>query len=249
MLSVSDRSKGILDELVNNPSITSMDLEKKFNLTRRQLGYSFDKINEWLMAKNLPAIERTRKGHFIIDQSVFTRLSNEDQSIPVDTIILSEEQRVYLIILMLLSGEEELSLSHFTIEFDVSKNTILSDLKQVQIHLNDYDLVLHYSRKLGYVLAGKEFQIRKLLITVTYQLLHMPGGKSRVKKLTRIQTGEINEFNKRIENVESKLNLKFTDEKMTTMPYILLLILRRIKQGCEVNFFSIQYEELSNTKE
>lgn len=248
-MSLNDRSKKILDELVSNPSVTSTNLEKKYNLTRRQLGYSFNKINDWLMTKNLPVIERTNQGHFIITQSVFTRINGEEKSTHQDTTILPEKQRVHMIIMMLLSYGEELSLNHFTFELDVSKNTVLSDLKQVQTYLNDYDLVIRNSRKSGYLIEGKEFQIRKLLIHVTCQLLQMNNGKGRIKELTRIQSENIEEFNKRIEKVENTLNLRFTDEKMEAMPYVLLLILRRIEKGNEINSFSIEYEELSDTKE
>ncbi len=246
-LSLSDRSKTILAELVSNPRITSMALAKKYGLSRRQLGYCFNYINEWLITENLPAIERTRQGHFIIDQAVFTKLNGEEE--PVGSTILSVNQRVYLIIMMLLSSEEELSLTHFTAELSVSKNTVLRDLKKVQTYLNDYHLSIRYSRKSGYLLEGKEFQIRKLLINVTYQILQMHGGKSRIKELAHIRSEQINEIYRRIENVENKLNLKFTDEKIETMPYILILVLRRIEKGKQVHSFSIQYEELANTKE
>ena len=101
-VSLDDRSKNILDELVSHPSVTSTTLENKYELTRRQLGYSFNKINDWLQAKNLPVIERTRKGHFIIDQAVFTTLNGEEESELVDPAILNEDQRVYLITMMLL---------------------------------------------------------------------------------------------------------------------------------------------------
>ncbi|ALX49979.1 BglG family transcription antiterminator [Lentibacillus amyloliquefaciens] len=246
---LSERDNKILDELIRNPGITSMALEQKYSLTRRQLGYSINKINDWLMSKNLPSIERTRQGHFVIDQSVFTKLDVKDESAPMETAVLTGQQRMQMIIMMLLSSKEELSLNHFTIELDVSKNTVLNDLKDAQTFLNDYDLTIRYSRKFGYLLEGKEFQIRKLLIKITYQILSLHDGERRLKELTRIDAREIAEYNGRIENVENKLNLQFTDEKLATMPYILILILRRIKKGYAINIFSIEYEELSNTKE
>ncbi len=249
-MSLGHRSKKILDELISNPRVTSMILEKKYDISRRQLGYSFNKINEWLMARNLPVIERTRQGHFIIDQSVFTMLlSAEEEVNTIDDPLFTEEQRVYFILMMLLSSDEELSLSHFTSELLVSKNTVLSDLKKVQRFLGDYELMMRYTRKSGYLLEGKEFQIRKLLINVTYQILQLNGGTEQVKKIAGIQEAELENINERIEKVESKLNLKFTDEKLATMPYILCLILKRIDQGKQVTSFSITYEELSDTKE
>ncbi|WP_283152831.1 BglG family transcription antiterminator [Guptibacillus hwajinpoensis] len=248
-MSNSDRSKLILEELISNPRITSMALEKKYNLTRRQLGYSVNKVNEWLLTKNLPVIERTRQGHFIIDQEVFTTLTGDEKEPSITTAVLPEKQRVYLIILMLLSYEEELSLNHFTSELAVSKNTVLSDMKQVQSFLDDYHLIIRYSRKSGYVLEGKEFQIRKLLINVTYMLLQYHGGRVILKNLAKIEESEVDEFMKRIEKIETTLNLKFTDEKIGTMPYVFILILKRIQHGRILQSFSIKYENLSNTKE
>jgi len=70
-MKLDDRSNMILEALLDNPSINSKDLEKKHGLTRRQLGYSIHKINDWLLEKKLPAIEQTSKGYFIIDQAVF----------------------------------------------------------------------------------------------------------------------------------------------------------------------------------
>ena len=55
-MQLDSRSRLIFDELMGNPSITSKGLEKKYDLTRRQLGYSFNKINDWLKAKNLPVL-------------------------------------------------------------------------------------------------------------------------------------------------------------------------------------------------
>ncbi|MGP4106015.1 BglG family transcription antiterminator [Virgibacillus sp. L01] len=246
---LSERDNKVLDELISNPGVTSLAIEKKYNLTRRQLGYSINKINDWLMRKDLPSIERTRQGYFVIDQSVFTMYSVENESVPMDTAILTGEQRVQIIIMMLLSTEEELSLNHFSIELDVSKNTVLSDLKDAQGFLDNYDLNLRYSRKFGYLIEGKEFKIRNLLIYSTYQMLSMPDGERRLKKLASIDEHEVAEYFKRIENVENKLDLRFTDEKLGTMPYVLILILRRIEQGYAINIFSIEYEELSNTKE
>ncbi|MDC3411922.1 BglG family transcription antiterminator [Aquibacillus sp. 3ASR75-11] len=247
-MNLDDRSNKILEELISNPSITSKDMEKKYDLTRRQLGYSFDKINDWLISKNLPAIERTRQGHFIIDQSLFTKLNMDHTVESADMDILSEKQRVYMIVMMLLSNDE-LSLNHFTSELDVSKNTVLSDLKRAQDYVGEYDLTIRYSRKLGYVIEGKEFLIRKLLIHVTYKFLEMNNGASRLRNLAAIHENEIIELNKRIAKVENKLNLKFTDEKIDTMPYTLTLVLRRIKKGQKVSSFYIKYEELSDTKE
>ncbi|OZU88356.1 transcription antiterminator BglG [Virgibacillus indicus] len=248
-MELDDRSKKILDDLLSNPSTSSKDLEKKYKLTRRQLGYSINKINDWLDESKLSPIERTRQGHFIIDQTVFTNLASEQPNAsPADMNILSEDQRVYMIVMMILSNEE-LSLFHFTSELEVSKNTVLSDLKRAQEFVSRLDLNIRYSRRLGYLIEGKEFNIRKLLTNVISKLLNMTNGADRICELANIQEHEITEINNRIDNVEKKLTIQFTDEKVAIMPYTLILVLERIKKGHIVDPFYIGYEELSDTKE
>src|SRR5690625_1084330 len=161
-MQLDKRSSKLFDELMSNPGINSKELEEKYDLTRRKLGYSFNKINDWLLMKNLPEIERTRQGHFIIDQSLITKMSDEQEIDLSDMNILSESQRVYMIMLMLLSSEEELSLNHFTSELDVSKNTILKDLERKSVEERSADV---YSSDLIERTRPVDFIIDQSLIT------------------------------------------------------------------------------------
>lgn len=243
-----NREKIILDELLSEPSIKSVEIEKKHNLTKRQLGYSFKKINDWLTSQNLLTIERSKNGHFIIDYKILKELKYQDSSLPKDMNILSQNQRMYIILLMILV-QEDISLFHFTNELDVSENTILNDLKNSKDYIADYGLSIRYSRKKGYLLEGKEFQIRKLLINIIYKIINMYNGRKKICELANISKEEIDELKNRVNKIEKELKLKFTDEKISTMPYILFLILTRASKGFEINPFYIKYEELSNTKE
>ncbi|WP_079478514.1 BglG family transcription antiterminator [Halobacillus salinus] len=245
-MELNERSNKILHELVVNPKITSTTLEKKYDLTRRQLGYSFSKINNWLESHNLPEIERTRQGQFIIDRAIFAQVNGE-QKLTFETTVLSERQRVHLIILMLLS-REELSLNHFTYELDFSKNTILNDLKQVQSFLDPYRVSIKYTRKTGYLLEGKEFQIRRVLIKAVYELM-THTGESKVKELAALSAEQLTRFKKQIGQLEDELNIQFTDEKLEIMPYILALILRRMERGFVITNFPQKHKDVSSTKE
>ncbi|WP_428909924.1 BglG family transcription antiterminator [Niallia sp. Krafla_26] len=250
-MDLNNRDKFILSELIGNPSITSKELEETHQLTRRQLGYSINKINEYLLLNNLPVIERTRQGHFIINQAVFEKYNvvSDGFEMSEEQVVFTEEQRINLILSIILFSQEELSLNHFTSYFKVSKNTILSDLKHAQILLNDYGLIIRYSRKNGYLIEGKELQIRKLLISLINTMLQENAGEKRLIAIAGIQEQELKEFSKRVEKVEDKLSLKFIDEKLAVMPFILILILRRIKRGNVIDSFPIEYEVLSDTNE
>ncbi|GAB3056931.1 BglG family transcription antiterminator [Salinicoccus sesuvii] len=248
-MQLDERSGSILDELLKQPGVTSKELEKKYGLTRRQFGYSFNKINEFITSKNLPSIERSSQGNFIINQAVITNLKHDHEVSSAETNVYSEHQRQYIILLMLIGSHEALSLNHFSFDLDVSRNTILNDFKKVREIASDYSLKIKYSRVNGYFIEGEEFHIRQLLFNVIDTLIQMNGGERRVKSLIGIEEDELAEVKSRIENVECELSLKFTDEKLRTMPFDLLLVLRRIREGQTIEAFKISYKEISHTKE
>ncbi|WP_169713764.1 BglG family transcription antiterminator [Paludifilum halophilum] len=241
------RSTNLLNEVVLNPGLKSHDLQRKHDLNRRQLKYSFDKINDWLDSKNLPKIGRTRQGTFEISPVLVSTFLKDHA--PVQGTIPSEQERVLVILLMLLSREEELSLLHFTCILNFSKNTVLNDLKKAQMNVNRYGLEIRYSRLHGYLLEGKEFSTRQLLIKTINQCLSLTNGKRYLEMAAGLSEGEIDRFRQKIEDVESELGLKFTDDKMESMPYILALTLKRIQQKKTIEPFYVHYDELSDTKE
>lgn len=44
--------------------LKAKELEQKFNISRRQLGYRIQKINDWLIEQDYPEIERTSQGFY-----------------------------------------------------------------------------------------------------------------------------------------------------------------------------------------
>lgn len=248
-MQLDDRSTQLMQEVIRNPNTRSKDLAEKYALSRRQIGYSFDKINDWLKASDLPVIEKNRQGVFIVNTKLLTIFQNKEAKRGVKNYIASETERVDLISLLLLGRSEELSLIHLTSALTVSKNTILSDLKVLQKHISPYGLVIRYTRQSGYRLEGLEFEKRRLLLDVVYRILKMYNGINWITLLGNITEEEIAKLRQRMENVENKLHLTFTDEKMESTIYTLCLILRRIKQEKEIGSFHIDYEELSDTNE
>lgn len=131
---------------------------------------------------------------------------------------------------------------------DFSKSTILNDLKQAQTFLDLFEVNIKYSGKTGYMLEGKEFQIRRVLVKVTYELLGHSGA-SKVKELALLSSEQLMRFTQQIEKFEDQLNIQFTDEKMEIMPYILALILRGIDKGFVISTFPVKHEDISSTNE
>ena len=160
---LDERGYTVLKTIVNNPSITGKEVEASLQLTRKQLSYAIEKINDYLQGNGMPKIERLRTGKFIVPVSVLEQYQTEDIGGFDTTYVYSDKDRGFLIYLMLLCIREELSIYHFTSELQISKNTFLTDLKKLEHKLEDYHLEVSYNRQEGYHLVGSEFAKRRAI--------------------------------------------------------------------------------------
>ncbi|MEC0304662.1 BglG family transcription antiterminator, partial [Terribacillus saccharophilus] len=248
-MNLNERNAAILDALLSNPSVSSNLIEKRFDLSKRQLGYTINKVNSWLKQMGLPLIERTSQGYFLIDEKVFTTLNHVKESAEQShSSVLSVRQRMHLLLCMLVS-KDDLSLDYFSISLDISRNTILRDLKNLQKQLEPFQLQIRYSRRHGYHIEGNEMQIRKALMSTLMEFIGTDDGLSILMDVLELEENCLYEFRSRIEQVEQKLSIKFTDEKMKTMPITLFLILDRIRKGKCLTDSPISNKELAGTKE
>ncbi|MDQ0805853.1 transcriptional antiterminator/mannitol/fructose-specific phosphotransferase system IIA component (Ntr-type) [Priestia megaterium] len=249
MMHLDERSNLILKRVVSNPGISNAELERKYHLSRRQISYSFTKINDWLKSNNYPKIQRTNGGKFIIDP-LLMELFAEKVEHSAGSYIPSEKERAQLVLLMLLGSEEELSLLHFSSSLSVSKNTVLRDMKYTQKIVNGYHLEIIYSRMHGYDIVGSEWNKRKLLIEVLRTVYDMYQGETYIQAYTGISREEIQRLKEQMEKVEKRLALQFIDQKIKLLPYTIAILLKRIKKGNLIkDSYHIDYEELSDTKE
>lgn len=204
---LDSRSYMIFQEIVDNSSATGKGLEEKFHLTRKQLSYSFDKINDYLRDNGHPEIKRLKTGYFMVPGPVAEHYSAKEAAITKSSYTYSDEERAYWIELRLLCHEDELSTYHFTEELQISKNTLLSDFKKVQERVNRFSLELAYNRKEG-----------------------------------------VKELRANIEEIENKLQLQFTDERLKELLYIFYFTLIRIKNEKTVEAMD-RYRLVTTTKE
>ncbi|GAA2912805.1 BglG family transcription antiterminator [Enterococcus pseudoavium] len=251
-MNLEERTNQIFVELVNNPQITSKALCEKFDLTRGQLNYALKKINDSLLDEKLSEIKRTKNGHFLIANEILSNFKGGDEPLGEtnESYVFSGKERSAVIELMLLSKEDYLSLNHFIDELKVSRNTVLRDLKEVDQELQHNELSLKYTRQKGYFIHGDEWNKRNLLSDLLNQLAGMYNGIQLISQYANIDSKEIEVFRKRVELVEEELEVQFTDERLRTLPLLIILMIRRAQKGKLISYsFKINYRELSDTKE
>lgn len=209
----------LLQEVLSNPGIMMKQLEERMQLSRNKLEYLMRKTNQFLSTHKLPQIERKNKGLYC---SAEVAHSLPDILKESDDVYLFDEERISVLLFMIVTRQEELSLINFIYELQVSKNTVLADLKKADNLLKDYYLKLCYSRKIGYHIKGSELSIRQLMLTLLHKLLSSPNGVKWIVNMFKDEQIELEMFLKKIEAIEMDLHLIFSDERIQELPYIML---------------------------
>ena len=249
-LNLDERSMEILKEIASQGDITSKDLQEQFQLSRNQLDYSIRKINEYLQVENYDRITRSNKGYFKVDEKIKQLLNKKGNTESKVKYIPVESERVQLIVLMLLSRDYDLSLFHFSDALEISKNTVLRDFNKVREFLEEYCIELNYSRTEGYFLGGKEWDIRKLIRPVVAKIYDFYNGQEALKRYGDISQIQIEKLQSEIGAIEKKLNIKYNDKRIWTVPYEFAIITKRIQNKKYIDDdFGIKFNELSDTKE
>lgn len=223
---MSDRNQQILRQLVINQKISEDELMKKFDLTARQLEYSIETINDRLQEKDLPAIEK-KQGKYISHKELSHFLAKHQT---IEDVLFSADDRVYLIIIMILTRTEELSLNHFVFDLGISKNTAVSDIKRTKTFLEPYQLAIEFSRKDGYSIKGTEWNKRRALSQSILRIYRNYGNKitSEVMESSGEYIDAVKDF---VQQIEKYLNVKYNDENYYPLIFLLATVFIRIRRG------------------
>lgn len=248
-MQLDERSMIILSDITLGFRKSYKELEDKYGWSKRQIGYSLKKINMYLEEQGVPLIQKSREGNLLVDSETKRLLEHSTHVEKKQQYIFSEFDRMQIIAFMICVMEEELSLQHFVSELDVSKNTILSDLKNVRELFDFHGQKLIYTRQSGYVVEGNEFEIRKILLETVSQIMRIPGGSKILFSISGLTQASVSIFKRWMIITETELEVTFTDEKMMITPYCLAIIYQRIKKGYYLQKEELICEELYDTKE
>ncbi|MEK4303064.1 BglG family transcription antiterminator [Oceanobacillus sp. FSL K6-0251] len=243
---IDERSNQLLQELINNPHATLKSLESKMSINQRQIKYSLEKINTHLMDAHHVQIERTPKGQFIIPGEITEMFSAERSG---HSYVLSENERVDILLIIILNRSQDLSLTHLTELLDFSRNTITKVIKQAKENLKLYQIELNYSRIEGYQLLGGEYEKRKLLFDIIQQYVKNRKDRELLEKYGNINPEDLKMFYRKLEQCEKTLGYTFSDNMISTVAYCLAVWQNRVKQGKTVEGNEMSKFDLADTKE
>jgi len=177
---LDERSYTLLKTITQHRHVTKPEVLRIMEVSERQFGYDFDKLNYALKNMKLPPIQ-LKNNRFILEDTLIKAVkSGELYDINPALVTISKEDRVYLLYLYTFIRKEPVSNFHYQSFLGVSKNTALEDVKRTKEICKEWNLKMVYTRKDGYYLIGDEFDKRRLAIYAVTILLDSPFGNELI---------------------------------------------------------------------
>ena len=229
---IDERARILMKRLIERPIHEIKDLENQTQLSRRQLDYTLEKINEELDQKLVQklVIENNR---LILRNNIKDQLIDllVDKSKTKDYVMNASERLKYLYLLLFYYVNEYLSINHFIEAFGVGKTTILNDLKSLAAQLEPMDISISYSRKKGYFLEGNETEIRYFLMKMI--IFDTAENNTTFIYDYFIQENQLNEFNetkKIVQQLCLVYNISFVENRLKEFIYTFSFLKQRLSQ-------------------
>ena len=261
---MDQKSLAVLNQLILTDSyVTVPELALTFNVSRRKIYNDIAKINDWLKESGYPKINQVRGQGLYLDKSIKEKLKLNLPSNDYSYYGYSPNERRAWIFIFIAVQEKSLLLMDFIELFQVSRNTVVEDIKKLKEELNDFQLTIVSGRHQGYGIKGDENDIRQVLIHyltfVTpesgwYQIIvdSTPSQQYEKKEFLKpyelFKTDEIRLLKNLLIEYERKFQIEFTDEILNNLVVWFYLFSRRIRKKHLIGMDPIEKEVIDSTE-
>ena len=255
---ISHRAHHILKKILQAQTYVSVNkIKEELLISTRTLYYDVDKINDWLRHNGFSELSYIRKlGYTIPEQEkspVLEALSNLAES---SDYVYSPEERVALIYVLILTRETTITLQDLLSKFQVSRSTLLADIKLLKSELCHNDLELKFNHHAGYYIQGFEQNKRTVLLNYLSKIsntgLWMEDVISTI--LPSAKNKSINPINPTyltnlISELENSFGFNYTEEVLHSLTTNLSMLFKRFNRGKFISIDPIEKEIIHPTKE
>lgn len=160
---IDNRTIAILMELFANQQMSLYELSIQTGIEKEQLLTSLHQVNQVLEAQAFAVIEE-QDGNYRVPEALLEESYQIFELFRNNQIYLSQDERLVLIYLYTFIRKDFISNVHYQELLSVSRNTTLSDIKQVKELCQQFGVSFDYTRARGYHLNGREEDKHRLAL-------------------------------------------------------------------------------------
>lgn len=222
MLGLKTRSRAILDYiLLREGYVTPDEVATHLHVSKRTIYYDLNEINNWLQANDIPPITiKRQKGLFVSENHKTTITTLLGHTAKTNYYVFSPKERIAVISVEILSSPIVLHIEDFCTLCNVSRNTILNDLRFIKNSFAKYELVLTFDVRSGYHVQGQTIQKRAVFLYYLAQITHLINRGI----LDYLQNVLIQNNMALLSEIESELGEEYVDNTLLQMAILLAMI-------------------------
>ena len=227
---MDNRMSLVVKKILEAAILTKQDLLESTGLTKRQLDYTLQKINEYLIEQQ-QGFMSINVSHGGIDPK--TRHFLEGSLRTHKRYVMNNRERQLFIFLLLLRGRDDFSLSYFTDVLEVSRSTVAKDLKDLDAGLQHQGLSLSYSRKNGYALKGDIQGIYAYLLRQVMEEVSVMNNRIFLDFFISEDTdlSSYGEIKEKLNTLAKAHQLKFAANRLSEYTYGIIFLTDYLKNG------------------
>lgn len=173
MINLKSRSRAILNYVLSRDGYVTLDeVAEQIHISKRAVYYDLHEIIDWMKSKNISLLKVERqKGIFLSEEHKSLVAAHLGK--PSNTVYyaFSQSERMAVLICKILALTEVWHADKLASLCNVSRNTVLSDLKVIKTALMEYKLKLTYGIKQGYVISGDTIRLRAVFLYYLAQIM------------------------------------------------------------------------------
>lgn len=232
-MTLSNRGSSILKILSMSEGKGNIkSLAKSLELAERTIRYELEKIDDYLLSRNMKPLERTFGGNIFFEK--YENFTQQAENLPSESMMDTHERRNYIFFKALF--KEKINLTKLCEELDISRTTIKNDVKYLREELSKNNISLRAYQE-GLILEGTENDIRreqlKFLKRYSNSMFYDTSQiRTKTEKIIEeyIKSVDFKVIKSFIDNVQKKMNKVISDEAYNIIAVYLIITVLRIKK-------------------
>ena len=236
------RCEDILKILIYSNNYVKVDeLANSIGISRRSIYYDLKKINDFLSFNQIEPLHQHRSNGIVLNEQQRQQIRQLTSSSKKTIQVLSPSERKSIQICELLIKRKDLYIEDLAEICDVSRNTIVNDLKQVSLDLQAYNLSITYNIRNGYTVVGDPVKKRAVFFMMFPALWSFYYGSMEEKQAKIIDSTIAG-----LKQIEKELNTQYVSGILPTLAMYIVCIASKNE---DIIFKNMNLQEIISTTE
>ncbi len=206
--------------ITSNQTLNINDISKLIGISQRSSYYSMSRINDFLESQGFKKLVNRRHEGITINPLIKSQLKNTLSETLQQFYIYTQKERNIIEILLLLCTNHFVNVLFFEELFNVSRNTITNDIKEIRKKISVYNLALEFDTNYGYVIDGSSLRKRSVILNLitSYEYL------LKINTFNLYVEEDVNKVLGMLTILEKVLNIKYVNNTLLSLSKLISII-------------------------